>query len=91
MVKRADGKGHIRFANRLVAFEELSGDPCDETTDEGFAEWMTLVNESLAAVSLSRVSADAVFNSDSMREMFDAAFTPEEAASAVIDSGWNSR
>ena len=90
-MKRVDGKGHIRFANRLVAFEELSGDPFDGTTDEEFAEWMTLVNERLTAVGLPQVSADAVFNSDSMREMFDAAFIPEEAASAVIDSGWNSR
>lgn len=91
MVKRADGKGHIRFANRLVAFEELSGDPCDETTDEGFAEWMDRVNERLAAAGLPQVSADAEFNSDSMREMFDAAFTPEETASVVSDSRWNSR
>ncbi len=84
MVKRADEKGHIRFANRLVAFEELSGDPCDETTDEGFAKWMDRVNEILAATGFPQVSADAEFNSDSMREMFDAAFTPEETASVVV-------
>ncbi len=90
MVKRSDGEGHIRFKDRLASFAELSGDPFDETTDEAFAEWMSLVNEGLAAVGRPRVSAEAEFNSDSMREMFDAAFTPEEAAAAVIDSRWNS-
>ena len=83
-MKRVDGKGHIRFADRLVKFEELSGDPCDETTDEGFAKWMDRVNEILAATGFPQVSADAEFNSDSMREMFDAAFTPEETASVVV-------
>lgn len=86
MVKRADGKGHIRFQNRLVSFAELSGDPFDATTDEGFAEWMVLVNEKLAAAGLSEISAEAKVDGDSMREMFDAAFTPEEAASIVINS-----
>ncbi len=90
MVKRSDGEGHIRFKDRLASFAELSGDPFDETTDEAFAEWMSLVNEGLAAVGLPRVSAEAECNSDSMREMFDAAFPAEEAVTVVIESRRNS-
>ncbi len=90
MVKRSDGEGHIRFKDRLASFAELSGDPFDETTDEAFAEWMNLVNEGLAAVGRPRVSAEAEFNSDSMREMFDAACPAEEAVTVVIESRRNS-
>ncbi len=89
MVKRSDGKSHIRFSNRLVSFAELSGDPFDETTDEAFAKWMDLVNERLAAASQPQVSSDAKVNSDTMREMFNAAFAPEEAAAVVIESRRN--
>ncbi len=90
MVKRSDGEGHIRFKDRLASFAELSGDPFDETTDEAFAEWMDLVNERLAAASQPQVSSDAKFDSDTMREMFDAAFLADEAVTVVIESRPNS-
>ncbi len=91
MVKRADGAGHIRFSNRLVSFAELSGDPFDGITDEEFVEWLERVNERLAAEGHDHVAPDARIRGDSMREMCNAAFTPEEAAAAVMDSRWMKR